>query len=757
MNSYQNVEYSVIPYNQEEVEQVLKQMLWDKGVTDVLYEGSNISQLSSVISYVISSLNINTAINLQETLLPLATKRMNILFGARQLGYEARPRKSFKYNLNCRPTYNKTDVVRDTNGGIIYQDGREVLNIVGTTKFNIPLNHNTKFTCGGYTYYYVGPTIPNFWENITNELITLVTDPDSLPVDPDTGADIYLPATEEQVAQIYKTIEVKEGLLFTPADSTSLSMTARSYTTTDGIVKVKQDYIIPYKNIEENGLNVQLTYLNDDADLVTTPRYQTKQYLIDENMSHQTDLFARVENIILGLPVIFFQMAEFGNPIRKGTLIEVEVLVSSGNEGEAVGIFKVDEDGIETNFEVYDYTILERGLTEETSDSIKENAMVYHNTANRAVTKYDYQAITRRNAIVREASAWGGEEEIPKEKGHIWISCIPKTQTKTIKYSRNGNEQTYKILIGPPNFKPAEGPFLDVPNYNNWFMTPSVYDNAGWITTKGQQEELAEYLEPFKMMTTEVWYRHPLYVDFELKCDIVKYNVTKSVEQINYEVFNTINSFFITNLEKFNSEYINSKLQRAIDKQLGISSGITFSIKTTGSLCRNMIDNFNSKLNTLETYECPARVSRSVIKCSLAFPFESLFQSVGNTSELVISNLPNIDTSNFGMISQNLWVDYAALVTGLPNQNKNFMETEIYLGNVLFGSYVVNRLTSTIELTFIFDEITENDIFGPTPIADDEYINFNIVYPNSIDTSTNIPFIKNTIPRLKNVTFIYND
>ncbi len=91
---------SVLPYDQGEIEAVMKKLLYEYGITDVMYPGSNISQLSAVVSYAIASLNINTAINLQETLLPLATKRSNILFGARQLGYEPKQKKSYIYRIH---------------------------------------------------------------------------------------------------------------------------------------------------------------------------------------------------------------------------------------------------------------------------------------------------------------------------------------------------------------------------------------------------------------------------------------------------------------------------------------------------------------------------------------------------------------------------------------------------------------------------------------------------------------------------------
>lgn len=767
MNDYKNIEHSVIPYDQNEIEQVLKQMMYDRGITDVLYEGSNISQLSSVISYIISTLNVNTAINLQETILPLATKRMNILFGARQLGYEARAKKSFRYDLLLRATINEKDFVIDSNGKYTDQ-----VNPYGTVERDIDLLHNTKFICGRYEYYYTGPTINNFWVGITNSDIT------------------YLETTSEDTTgykviydKIYKHIEVKEGTLKTYNDDPTLSLNAEEYQDLDGSIRVKQDYIIPFKDVEEDGLKVYLTYLDENGNYQEhIPREKTTSYLIDENMTQQENLFARVQNIILGFPTIFFQMGGFGNPIRKGTLIEIEALISHGVDGEATGRFEADEDGFVLEYEVYEYkladsdSLLSKGQNEESNESIKENAIVYHNTANRAVTKYDYEAITKRHQILSDAAAWGGEEEVPKEKGHIWLSGILEVQQRLIKFRKSGPISYYEIKQGEPNRIPAEAPNEDYPTLSNWMLTKDRYEDENWI--EGQQSIIKKYLDVYKMMTTEIHYRHPLFVDFDIDCDIIKYDITKSAEEINQGVFYEISDYFKQYIEKFGSEYINSNLQRITDRFLGFNSGISFDVHVTGSLCREMVDEFNLNLDQLETYECPIRTPKTVIKCSLGFPFDGVFDTSTAVSILIPEALPRIDTESFNG-SDNLVVDYNGFPSG-PNINTDYMETKIYLGNIgdtEFGTYAVNRKTNSIDITFEFTPTgptSLDTIFGPPMInpgsgavivdpitgepvyKDRNYVAFNIDYPLSVNTSTNIPFTKNTIPRLRNVSFLDN-
>ncbi|RLD45394.1 MAG: hypothetical protein DRI86_05630 [Bacteroidetes bacterium] len=729
---------NVIPFDQQEIETVLKEMLYNKGITDVLYEGSNISQISSVISYVISSLNLNTAINLQETLLPLATKRMNVLLGARQIGYEAQRKISYRYSLTLAPKMDLTDYLVGQDGlPVLDQAGNKIPDPNGRRVRMIPLVHNTEFNCNDKSYWYVGPTINDFWI-VSNYDITKA----------ETSG------VEADKNKVFKNIQVKEGSMFTPREDEILSMHAENYQ--DGnSTHTKQDFLIPYKDVEEDGIRVFLTYVDDNGQIQErVPRYKSTQFLIDENFTVNEDRFVVVNNIILEYPVIFFQYGGFGNPIREGTLIETEILVSSGSEGEATGYFEVESDA-SSEYEVKEYKLVSKGQNEETNQSIKENAVVYHNTANRAVTKYDYTAIIKRHQLINQAASWGGEEEIPKERGHIWVSGTP-FQERVIKYRKETNSQNFEIKIGYPDNVFNN----DIPTLENWYLTTSTFNPDGSVDIKGEQETIIDYLDNYKMMTMQCHYRHPLYVDFNFVCDIVKYDISKSVEEINSGVFEEINKYFLNTIEKFNSEYINSNLQRIIDRKLSYKSGITYKIDVQGVLCSEMIDTFNSTLDTLETLTCPKRKNRTVIKCSLAFPFEDIFKSDGSTVTLDTSLVPRIDTDNFGVIQEKLWVDYEGLNTDFPNQNPNYKVTDIYLGQRKFGTYVVNRALGIIELTFEFlpDQPSLDNVYSVTPsqVFGEAYVSFNIEYPYTLDTSTNIPFIKNTIPRLHNVTFINN-
>jgi hypothetical protein len=683
----------------------MKQTLLAQGVTDVLYEGSNVSQLSSIVSYVIATLNANTAMNLQETLLPLATKRMNILFGARQLGYEPHAVKSYKYELTLKPQYDKTKT-------ITLPDGTEIIDTNNTEERKITLVRNTRFKAGDKYYYYVGPTLIDVI-SVSNYDIQYINNP-----------DLGKPKEE-----ILLKIPVVEGFMTTYMEDEMLLMTASDYVE-NGETKTKQDYIIPYTDVEEDyGLQVFLTYVDDDGFYVIDEEWtKSDQFLIDENIEYNKRKFVRKENIILGYPTIFFQFAGLGNGIRSGTQIKVNVLQSSGADGEAQEDFAITDVNFSEEMEVIDYKLIEKGRVFETDDEIKDNAIVFKNTGNRAVTKYDYISITKRHPLVNEADAWGGEDETPKAIGNIWVSCTPSEHHKPIVEFDDG----FYLDIGTCSKDNISSPLQK--NWRNWYLTDEEY------------QQIFGYLEPYKIMTMDLNYRHPLYINFYYKIDIIKYDMTKSKKTIHKYVFNTLNDYFERKLEKYETEYLNSNIQRILDAALDYKGGVNIELKLTGTLCEEMIDQYKRK-----------HENRNLIITNLAFPYESIFDANG----IITNKLPKID-GPFGVSGGSIEVMYDELNNSESPVETRKTATIKYTPagsdtSIDFGQYIVDKEKLFIELVFDFDKVSVEEIFGPEKEDDygtyREYIEFPINYFPYDNNLVNLSFDRNKIPRLKEVIF----
>ena len=740
--SLQNVNAgSVIPFDQPEIEAVMKQILYENGITDVLYEGSNISQLTSVISYVISTLNINTAINIQETILPLATKRMNVLFGARQLGYEPTPPKSYIYEITISAKYDETKKVPGVNGAL-------QTDYNNTETRSIKLSKNTAFESNGKTYYYLGPDIDNFF-NCSNFDITY----------PDQATNV----TKRKIV-------VKEGKLITHdgANNTesapSLSFYAKEYVDTDGKRKVEQEFLIPFHNVEADGIQVVVDNI-DYSGVVQNGVYPHKQqtytkspsYLIDESFEYGKNVFIRQENIILQYPVIFFEYAGMGTPLQQNDLVLVNVLQTSGADGVATGTFRFKDPAASELMEVLPNSavLLQMGSSAESNESIQKNAPTFNNTANRAVTKLDYQAIARKWEIgsestdivglpisrkIIDAEAWGGEEEINPSGnfggrfvGHVWTSVLPETETEYQYTEANTNPitlESYDLLDAELN--------TDKSNLEKWYLSEKEIHGNHTGPDNERYNGFLDYLDYYKVITLKMQYRHPLYVDFTFECDIVKYDLTKSTYEVNNTVFNKIRSFFESYLSRFGVEYVNSNLQRELDSAITYESGIGYTVQAQGVLFKDQKDQ-----------------KTGFIHFSLAFPFENMFTQPEpggsvSTGWLDVNLLPNIDTTDFGVANGTLLVDYAAL-SGM-NLGLSSMSADITYNGTVVGSYEVDKEFDIINVKLDLPD----EVFIDSSTGQESYARFDLNYPFSTNYNYNIPFAKNTIPRLKQVRFLKN-
>ncbi len=707
---------SVLPYDQPEIEAVMKKILYDKGISDVMFEGSNISQLSSVVSYVIASLNVNTAINLQETILPLATKRMNAQFGARQLGYEPHVKKAYRYNITLSPMYDESKV--DYNGNI------DTMNQV---QRSIDLVQNTAFQSGDKTYYYKGPTISNIFF-VSNYMIQRKNDVDT------EGNRLY----DDDL--FYKEIEVIEGTLIEYANDPTLRSIVEEYTDTDGLIKAKQEYLVPFHNVEDDGLQVfveTIDYTQAPVNGVRPKelilREKSKHFLIDDTFTEDQNKFVRMDNIILDYPIVYFQYSDLGNPVAVGDNILINVFQTLGELGVAEKDFIVVDTVANQLFYVEQplTALVSRGTNVEPMDSIKANATVFNNTANRAVTKLDYQAITKRHAFVKETEAWGGEDEenpnsTPADEpflGHVWISTVPYYE-KDYVYSPQTdiNLENYTLAIGLPTDN-------------------SSYD---WYQSDDKIENIIDYLNYYKIMTMQIHHRQPMYLNFDFLCDIVKYDMTKSKTEINKNIFTGIEGYFADQIEHYDGEYLNSNLQRVLDTILSYQSGIGFEVNVQGSLFKGMIDEITEKMQV-----------------TLDYPFENMFtrEDAGNAGYLESTLLPNIDTLEFGKALLPLTVDYTLLEP--LNVSEGSLSTPILYDSVISGTYTVNNEDSVIDIEFTFTEPQLEEIFGTYdpeagPPTFEEYAYMDIQYPYTSSYNNNIPFTKNTIPRLRKVEFKNN-
>jgi hypothetical protein len=590
-------------------------------------EGSNTSQLVTAMSYLISMLNTNTAVNINENLLTLARKRNNILQDARLLGYEPGNKVSYQYQIEL--TLSAGDFV---------------------------LPKYSEFISGDKKYYYLG------------ELINLIG-----------------------VTEGYKlNITVKEGILIKSTDDNALSVTIEEFI--ENSVTKPQYYVdIPYTNVEDDGIETFLTYYDDNGVLYNKEQWkEIETFTVDSDTILSKRLY-RLNRIGYNTPRIYFKLPNTGADLRLGTKIEMNILISSGSLG-----FFVDSMTTALNCTITNITLKIQGTEEETVNSIKQNAPLFWNSANRAVTKNDYKSICERLTLVDKVFIWDGNSEYPKIPGKIWFSFIPGTYTR--EYLKDAYKTTFQLDL--------------------------LTDEENWFLESPEIAEVFNYLDVYSIPTLEFLHRHPVFLDFELDIDVLKYDITLPESEQNQIIFNIINDYFFGNatyhLETFGSEFFSSNLIKKIDTHITDITGVNTSVKNSIILYNKNIVNENSTKKLI---------------LPLGLPYETYYDSLGN---LVPSKLPSIDTNEF-FIGKDLITDWTDL-TG-NEKSQYLVQANILLDGNIVGKYKLFYNTYII-IEIIIDDIIINETNINKKIINVKYVN------------DNIQLTKNTIPRLKRVNFI---
>lgn len=590
-------------------------------------EGSNTSQLITAMSYLISMLNTNTAVNINENLLTLARKRTNVLQDARLLGYEPGNKVSYQYELELT---------------------------LPAGDFTLP--KYTEFVSGSKKYYYFG------------ELIFL--------------ADV--------TAGYKLNIMVKEGTLIKSTEDNALSIIVQNFVE-NGVSKPQYYVDIPYTDIEDSGIEAFLTYYDDDGILFNKEQWTEIETFTVDSDTMLNKQFYRLNVIEYNTPRIYLKLPNTSDSIRLGTKIEMNILQSSGSTGAITATPTSTLTATVSN-----YTLKIQGTEEENITSIKQNAPLFWNSANRAVTKNDYKSICERLTLIDKVFIWDGNDELPKMPGEIWFSFIPGT------YTREFLTDAYKTV----------------------FQLNLLSDEVNWFLEDAEITEIFDYLDVYKIPTLGFLHRHPIFLDFELDIDILKYDITSSESDQNQTIFNIIDDYFFKNdlyhLENFETEFFRSNLIKKIDTQITDITGINVTLKNTITLYNKYIINEDIDKK---------------ITLPIGLPYESYYDTLGN---LIPENLPDISTVDF-FIGKDLTVDWSGLVGG--EKLIDLVEANILLDTDVIGKYrIFNNKYILIQINVDGTIITEANI--------DKKI-LNIKY-----LTDNIQIVKNTIPRLKRVNFI---
>ncbi len=349
-------------------------------ITDVDYDGSNISVLVQMLAFLEHGINSTIALNSNQTMLLLSDIRQNIIYRAQELSYNITRKQSSQISV----TITSSSITNDLD--------------------SVVLPRFTVFNCGDFTFYstaQVSFTKTNLVNNLTLIEGTLV----------DSTIDSRL-------------------LIRPTADIDS--------------------FVVNYRDIEQNSLFIKL---KKSTETEFSSNFTIVNSLLDlndgENRAY-VELDAETEYIR-----VVTRFAGQGVIIEAGDELDISFLVSRGSE--ANGIVDCDlpvttyltrlAQEVELSLSVSGAS--SSGTNEETNDSIKANAPLFYNTGNRTINKDDYNSFLELNSLVKISNSWGGDEVIPTNLGHVYLTYIP--QDENSKYLTNLEEADLIISLADPH------------------------------------------------------------------------------------------------------------------------------------------------------------------------------------------------------------------------------------------------------------------------------------------------------------------
>lgn len=247
-----------------------------------------------------------------------------------------------------------------------------------------------------------------------------------------------------------------------------------------------------------------------------------------------------------------------GQKIETGNIIKLEYLITEGPAANGCAVFsKVSNVAGSTAVTITTLESAGGGAEPETLASVKLVAPKVYQTQERVVTEDDYTAILLREYTnIDSVSVWGGEKNDPPYYGKVFICINPK---ENVTFSNTVKQQIIDEILA---------------KYNILAIRPDIVD--------------PQYL----------------YVTIDTH---VKYNFRRTeltAGQIKQEVLDSINSFFTSELNSFNSTLYFSKLTNTIDETgdyiIGNNTHIELSIRLEvpedSNISKQYVLNFSNKI-----------------------------------------------------------------------------------------------------------------------------------------------------------------
>lgn len=225
-----------------------------------------------------------------------------------------------------------------------------------------------------------------------------------------------------------------------------------------------------------------------------------------------------------GIYDIYFGNDIIGKSIADGSIVSINYLVTNGvvanKANNFIATLRLSDSlgNILSGFTIDPVAEASGGAERETVDEIKFSAPLQYTTQNRLVTFKDYETYIKKNyPAIDSVSVWGGEDETPPTYGRVYIALKPKE------------------------------------NY--------------YLSDVEKQRIIDEIIAPKAIVTVQTIIRDPEYL-YLLISPSVTYDSKKTIltsDQLKSAIRGAVVTYKTTYLDKFDSKFVLSKVQDAID------------------------------------------------------------------------------------------------------------------------------------------------------------------------------------------------
>ena len=500
-----------LPFTFDENYQKIAQKFIEKGF-DAPYEGSNTAVLASVLSYIVSSLNFSTAVNVNENLLSLATRRKNVIQDARILSYEPSHKKSTKLRIT--------------------------LEFFRLGYFRIP--KYSQFTINDFNYVYFGEDLEFNIESV-GETYSI-----------DVKEGVLLKNEDYPDILTYK-IDEKFEYIDIPWDDVE-----------DDGIECFVTYYDSFGNLADN-----ITFSKYSFNMIdVADSNQNKFFRKDDIDTGNARIYFQLGALGKKLPN---NARVYLNILRtsgiEGSYEQCYDAKPLGNIGSFCKIIKKGS---------LKPILLRQAQDEETTESIKANAPLFFNSSSRTVTETDYGAIVSSHSSVKKAIIWGGESESPVQPGNIYFAVEPRREeSKFSSYKKVFEEDgSFKYLKEDDNSSNNFCFLNDSYNdENKLYLTPQEIVSSKFNGENLADLGIFDLINIYNLPALKNNIKNPSYINIDLAIRIKQYPFGVAKADTRKKIFDIIRKK-IGESEKFNGEYIESNIVRYLDSELGIGNGI---------------------------------------------------------------------------------------------------------------------------------------------------------------------------------------